>query len=424
MSRELQVKHALRRIIADAKQTDPELSQFSMRNVKEHLVHRLNISQDALKEGGMKAMIKDYVNRLVSEEEPLESAPSESSSPAKSHSCAMNPKANQNDSAKSDAESPASPAKSTPWGKRPQPSDAAMSSPSTPQSSRNGISRATSARSATSEKAASTPGSTSSKREFITAEEAEAEGYSSLCDDEASSDNGAQSGRASKSTLKKRRISDDDGGDGDQPSVKPASNGHGKVPAKEKATGGRKHVGKKKVAESPLEAELKRLKSLVVACGVRKQWGKFFEAEMCAGDDELAWRRQKALLHKLLGELGMSGRLSLKKAQQIKEEREFKMELKDIGVLGSPSRTRSSKAVQGRGRGRERGSALAGSESEDRGSDDHAGGSGDNDHIRKRQRPGDGDTERDSDVKVIVKSNRFKNSLASFAAELNSSDTD
>jgi hypothetical protein len=57
----------------------------------------------------------------------------------------------------------------------------------------------------------------------------------------------------------------------------------------------------------------------VTACGVRKVWAKLF-----AG---LSEREQISELKKILSDLGMTGKLSLDKARQIKEQREFDQEL-------------------------------------------------------------------------------------------------
>lgn len=60
--------------------------------------------------------------------------------------------------------------------------------------------------------------------------------------------------------------------------------------------------------------------SLVVACGVRKQWVKVFE-----GLDQPS--QQISKLQQILADLGMEGRLSLEKAKAIKEKRDFEKEL-------------------------------------------------------------------------------------------------
>ncbi|KAJ3794392.1 hypothetical protein GGU11DRAFT_320091 [Lentinula aff. detonsa] len=72
------------------------------------------------------------------------------------------------------------------------------------------------------------------------------------------------------------------------------------------------------------EETIKRLKSLVNACGVRKVWSKVFK------DINDSPSKQIALLRKILADLGMTGRLSLEQAKTIKERREFASELADV----------------------------------------------------------------------------------------------
>lgn len=71
------------------------------------------------------------------------------------------------------------------------------------------------------------------------------------------------------------------------------------------------------------EATIKRLKSFVAACGVRKVWSKVFE-----NIDVPA--QQIKMLREILAELGMTGRLSLEQAKRIKENRELAKELEDV----------------------------------------------------------------------------------------------
>lgn len=73
----------------------------------------------------------------------------------------------------------------------------------------------------------------------------------------------------------------------------------------------------------PQEAEIKRLQSWLLKCGIRKMWYK-----------ELApYTSSKAKINHLKGMLkdaGMDGRYSVDKAKQIKEERELKAELEAV----------------------------------------------------------------------------------------------
>jgi hypothetical protein len=61
-------------------------------------------------------------------------------------------------------------------------------------------------------------------------------------------------------------------------------------------------------------------KSLVLACGIRKQWAKVFK-------DVDSPSQQIRILKQTLTDLGMSGRMSLEQAKAIKEKRELAQEL-------------------------------------------------------------------------------------------------
>jgi len=98
------------------------------------------------------------------------------------------------------------------------------------------------------------------------------------------------------------------------------------------------------------EETIKRLKSLVVACGVRKQWARELSG--------LNASAQITHIRKILGELGMAGRLSLEQAREIRAQRELAQELDDVQkferaiVSGKPFETeRSSRRVVKRGGG-------------------------------------------------------------------------
>ncbi|KAJ8496038.1 hypothetical protein ONZ51_g1335 [Trametes cubensis] len=91
------------------------------------------------------------------------------------------------------------------------------------------------------------------------------------------------------------------------------------------------------------EETIKRLKSLVVACGVRKVWSKEFK-----GLDEPSDQIRR--LRQILTDLGMSGRMSMEQAKAIKAKREFEKELEDVQefankvVAGPSSRRRGRKS--------------------------------------------------------------------------------
>ncbi|PWN41251.1 hypothetical protein IE81DRAFT_324745 [Ceraceosorus guamensis] len=95
-------------------------------------------------------------------------------------------------------------------------------------------------------------------------------------------------------------------------------------------------------------AEVKRLQSYVLACGVRKQWKRVFEAEGCGGDNESDLARQCKVVRSILEELGMPGRLSMERAKKIREEREFKAELEALQGNADLSGTTRSGSKRGR----------------------------------------------------------------------------
>ncbi|KAF8634198.1 hypothetical protein AX15_001012 [Amanita polypyramis BW_CC] len=83
---------------------------------------------------------------------------------------------------------------------------------------------------------------------------------------------------------------------------------------------------RKRKSPEPLskdEETIKRLKSLVVACGVRKAWSKVFE-----GMNKPSQQIRK--LKEILSDLGMKGRHSLEQAKAIREKRELAQELEDV----------------------------------------------------------------------------------------------
>ncbi|KAL1758226.1 hypothetical protein FB107DRAFT_288737 [Schizophyllum commune] len=88
------------------------------------------------------------------------------------------------------------------------------------------------------------------------------------------------------------------------------------------------------------EETIKRLKSFVVACGVRKVWSKFFKAENADRPSD-----QIRALRKLLAELGMTGRMSLEQAKAIREKRELEQELEDVQQFAAKMTGRSSRSA-------------------------------------------------------------------------------
>lgn len=75
--------------------------------------------------------------------------------------------------------------------------------------------------------------------------------------------------------------------------------------------------------EGPDEAEIKRLQSWLVKCGIRKVWSK--ELSKCDTS-----REKIKHLKAMLSDAGMEGKYSNEKAAKIKEDREFAKDLEDI----------------------------------------------------------------------------------------------
>ncbi|KAF8078178.1 hypothetical protein FPV67DRAFT_1464461 [Lyophyllum atratum] len=126
---------------------------------------------------------------------------------------------------------------------------------------------------------------------------------------------------------------------GDQPPSKPK-----KQASKEKKPAKAKTVTNAKTKSSAEggkdEATIKRLKSFVTACGVRKPWAKIFQ-------DYPKPSQQIKKLKETLADLGMTGRLSMEQAKKIKAKRELAQELEDVrsfeqSVLSRGSRNRTN----------------------------------------------------------------------------------
>ena len=73
----------------------------------------------------------------------------------------------------------------------------------------------------------------------------------------------------------------------------------------------------------PNADEIKRLQGWLIKCGIRKMWHR----ELAPFDDSKA---KIGHLKKLLADAGMTGRYSLEKANQIKEERELRADLEAV----------------------------------------------------------------------------------------------
>ncbi|KAI9707201.1 MAG: hypothetical protein M1836_000161 [Candelina mexicana] len=101
----------------------------------------------------------------------------------------------------------------------------------------------------------------------------------------------------------------------------PSARSVAKKPAKAKSRGPSK--SKDDANLDPQQAEIKRLQSWLLKCGIRKMWHK----ELAPHDTP------KAKINHLKGMLkdaGMDGRYSAEKAKQIKEHREFKADLEAV----------------------------------------------------------------------------------------------
>ncbi|KAK1541296.1 transcriptional regulator [Colletotrichum paranaense] len=95
-------------------------------------------------------------------------------------------------------------------------------------------------------------------------------------------------------------------------------------------------------SENPDDAEIKKLQSHLVKCGIRKIWG--FELKQY-GDDTKAKIRH---LRGMLKDIGMDGRFSEAKAKEIKERRELEADLEAVQEMnanwGAEGRSSRSKA--------------------------------------------------------------------------------
>ncbi|PAV20071.1 hypothetical protein PNOK_0500500 [Pyrrhoderma noxium] len=100
----------------------------------------------------------------------------------------------------------------------------------------------------------------------------------------------------------------------------------------------KKREKKNKEELSPQEEQIKKLKSLVVACGVRKVWSK--ELKGCDTPSS-----QIAHLRKLLADLGMTGRYSLSQAEAIRAKRELAKEMEEVKEFAERFTSKKTKVV-------------------------------------------------------------------------------
>ena len=95
----------------------------------------------------------------------------------------------------------------------------------------------------------------------------------------------------------------------------------GKPRAKKTETTNRKKSSEQ--STDPNADEIKRLQGWLIKCGIRKMWHR----ELAPYDDSKA---KIGHLKKLLADAGMTGRYSIEKANQIKEERELRADLEAV----------------------------------------------------------------------------------------------
>ncbi|KAJ0165151.1 hypothetical protein CTA2_12217 [Colletotrichum tanaceti] len=113
---------------------------------------------------------------------------------------------------------------------------------------------------------------------------------------------------------------------------------------KEAGAGSKTPKSKKASAapENPDDAEVKKLQSQLVKCGIRKIWG--FELKQYGHDTKAKIRH----LRELLKDIGMDGRFSEAKAKEIKERRELEADLEAVQEMnanwGAGGRSSRSKA--------------------------------------------------------------------------------
>ncbi|KAL9943163.1 hypothetical protein D7B24_000888 [Verticillium nonalfalfae] len=122
-------------------------------------------------------------------------------------------------------------------------------------------------------------------------------------------------------------------------------------------------------SDDPDEAEVKKLQSQLVKCGIRKIWG--VELRGCGGDPKAKIKHLRGMLR----HAGMDGRFSEARAREIKERRELEADLEAVkemdaawGVGGRASRSKAKVAMkdasdEGSGAGEEGGND--GSEEDD-----------------------------------------------------------
>ena len=104
---------------------------------------------------------------------------------------------------------------------------------------------------------------------------------------------------------------------------RPKKKKKGSTPAEKKSRKSSAPKAKLDVDLDPDQAEIKRLQGWLVKCGIRKLWGK----ELKPYESSKAKIKH---LREMLSDAGMSGRYSVEKASQIKEQRELRADIEAV----------------------------------------------------------------------------------------------
>ncbi|KAJ7175716.1 hypothetical protein C8R46DRAFT_1079247 [Mycena filopes] len=145
--------------------------------------------------------------------------------------------------------------------------------------------------------------------------------------------------KKTKKSQPKKVVADSDSELEDEPPKKPKKTKPKAAKSKEKADKPKASKGKKASELSKDEETIKRLKSLVLACGVRKVWAKLFQ-------DVDTPSQQIRMLKEILTDLGMTGRMSLEQAKSIKARRELAQELEDVQTFAAAATRSKAKPAQ------------------------------------------------------------------------------
>ncbi|QPG93634.1 hypothetical protein C2857_001321 [Epichloe festucae Fl1] len=158
--------------------------------------------------------------------------------------------------------------------------------------------------------------------------------------------------------------------------------------------------------DDPQEAEIKKLQSQLVKCGVRKLWHNELKQY---GDDSRAKIRH---LKKMLTDIGMDGRFSEAKAREIKETRELLADVdaaKEMNALwGMNSGRRAS-------RSKNKSTKLEDSEEDSKDSDVEGGAAEIGGHEEEKEKEGEGEGEGEDDQETTSFAARRRRAQADLA---------